>query len=477
MRDEVEAIRTRGAELVVIGNGTEHFARAFREEMGLDVPILVDPDLRSYRAAGLRRGRVEILSPRLPLNALRAWRGAYRQQGVQGDAWQLGGVFVINRDGDLLFEHVSSEAGDHPDAREVVESLDAAVPLPERGVNEPSMLARVAGRSLGALLDPTIVFSFDRTGFAVRSLAFSPSDLDVDMSGRHCLITGANSGIGYEVASALADLGADVTLLCRNPQRAAAAANSIRQATGNERVETAIIDMSDLSSVRRAAAELVERPIDVLIHNAGVLPDRRIDTADGLELTFATHVVGPHLLTKLVGDRLRESTDARVLWVTSGGMYASPLDVGRMLSPDDVFDGVKAYSLTKRAQVVLAELWARELEGHAVVHSMHPGWADTSAVRESLPNFYRIMRPLLRTSSEGADTLVWLAASETARRSTGRLFLDREVRRTHYLPFSRESERERVRLWEACEDLSTGDETSTRRQLAATSRTRDEKGP
>ena len=166
-----------------------------------------------------------------------------------------------------------------------------------------------------------------RTGFAIHSLAFDPADLDVDLAGRRCLVTGANSGIGFATALALADLGADVVLLCRDPGRATRAAERIRAWTGSTRVSCEQVDMSDLESVAAAARRLREAPVDVLVHNAGVLPDRRIETAQGLELTFATHVAGPHLLTRELASRLEASPDARVVFVSSGGMYTRRLQL------------------------------------------------------------------------------------------------------------------------------------------------------
>jgi NAD(P)-dependent dehydrogenase (short-subunit alcohol dehydrogenase family) len=458
LRDRIEEIRARGAELVIVGNGAASFAAALREDFDLDCKILVDPELRAYRAAGLRSGRVEVLSPRLPLNALRAWRSGSRQSGVQGDPWQLGGVFVIQTGGELAYRHVSREAGDHPPLDDVLAALEAGAE-PIRSVDAPSGLQAAVqsrlGRALSRVVDPFIVSSFDRTGFRIHSLTFRPEDLDVDLSGRRCLVTGANSGIGFESALALADLGADVVLLCRNPERGEQAAERVRQQTGSTRVSLELVDMSDLASVRAAATRLASAPVDVLVHNAGVLPAERCETRDGLELTFATHVVGPFLLTRLLRESLEKSADARVIWVSSGGMYTRRLELQDPNWTQRDYDGVTAYAETKRAQVVLAELWAEEMRGSpVVVNAMHPGWADTPAVESSLPRFHRITRSILRTPAEGADTVVWLAASERGRGSTGRFFLDREQRRTHLLPFTRESEADRRALWELCERAS-----------------------
>ena len=452
MRDRVGEIRARGGELAIVGNGGPSFAAAFREDQGIDGPLLVDPELRAYRAAGLRRGRVEILSPRLASNALRAFRGGYRQVGVQGDPWQLGGVFVIRPGGALAYRHLSREAGDHPPVDEIVAALAPDAPeIVEQ--EESSPVVRLVGRGLSRLVDASVVLSFDRTGFAVHSLAFDPQDLQVEMGSRRCLVTGANSGIGFETAQALADLGAEVVLLCRNAERGEQAVARIREATGSRRVSLEVLDVSDLAAIRRVAPRLAERPIDVLVHNAGVLPVERTVTADGLELSLATHVAGPFLLTQLLRPALEAASGARVIFVSSGGMLTRRLQARDPNWTERAYDGVTAYAETKRAQVVLAELFAERLRrAGVVVHSMHPGWADTPAVRSSLPGFHRVTRAILRSPAEGADTVVWLAASEKAGLSTGLFYFDREPRRTHWLPGTRESREERERLWTLCEE-------------------------
>jgi NAD(P)-dependent dehydrogenase (short-subunit alcohol dehydrogenase family) len=457
LRDRIEGIRSRGAELVIVGNGAAHFAAAFREDYRLDCPLLVDPELRAYRAAGLRRGRVEALSPRLPRNALRALRAGSRQGAIQGDPWQLGGVFVIRRDGELAYRYVSREAGDHPPVDDVLAALAQDTATVEEEASVPRAQLWL-GRALSRMVDPFIVASFDRTGFRIHSLTFQPDDLEVDLSGRRCIVTGANSGIGYETALALADLGAEVVLACRSRDRGEEAARRIREQTGNSRVSLEVLDVSDLGAVGEAAARLASGPVDVLVHNAGALPDERIETAEGLELTFATHVVGPFLLTRLLRANLEKSPDARVIWVSSGGMYTRRLNLEDPNWTRRTYDGVIAYAETKRAQVVLAELWAEELRGTSVVaNAMHPGWADTPSVRSSLPRFHRLTRSILRTPAEGADTVVWLAAAPRASQWSGRFFFDRKARRTHLLPFTAESAEDRRGLWKLCERLSSLD--------------------
>jgi dehydrogenase/reductase SDR family member 12 len=246
------------------------------------------------------------------------------------------------------------------------------------------LVRRGLGEALSRLVDPTIALSFNRSGFRIHALTFDPADLHVDLSGRRCLVTGGNSGLGYEAALGLARLGATVVLLCRDAARGAAAARAIRAATGNANIVLEALDVSSLASVRTAAARLRSEPVDVLIHNAGLLPAERVETTDGLELTFATHVVGPYLLTRMLRDALAASPDGRVIWVSSGGMYARKLALADVAWRARPYDGVKAYAETKRAQVVLSELFAEQFRSSGiVVNAMHPGWADTPGVQTS----------------------------------------------------------------------------------------------
>jgi NAD(P)-dependent dehydrogenase (short-subunit alcohol dehydrogenase family) len=194
--------------------------------------------------------------------------------------------------------------------------------------------------------------------------------------------------------------------------------------------------------------------VDVLVHNAGMLADDREETAQGHELTLATHVLGPLLLTCLLRPKLAAAGGARVVWVSSGGMYAQSLDLEGFVSESERdFDGVAAYAQAKRMQVVLAEVLARQLAPDRIaVNAMHPGWAETPAVKSSLPRFYAVTQRILRTPAEGADTVLWLAARDAARGKTGKFWFDRAARRTHFLRRTRETAAERAAFLDLCRE-------------------------
>lgn len=304
-------------------------------------------------------------------------------------------------------------------------------------------------RLVDSLLDRSVFWSFDHSGFVRHQRGFDDATLDRSMQGKVCLITGANAGLGYATARGLAERGARVFLLCRNPGRGEAARSQLVAETGNATIMFERVDLSSLASVRAFARRFDEPRVDVLVHNAGLLPTRREVTAEGFELTVATHLLGPHLLTRLLAPALG---GGRVIFVSSGGMYVKRLEVDALVETSGDYDGVAAYARTKRGQVVLAELWAAQLaDQQTSVCAMHPGWAATSGVERSLPRFWRVMRDRLRSTAEGADTVLWLCVADHAQQRSGQFFFDRQAVSTHLLPWTHEGDEERERLWALCE--------------------------
>ena len=314
-----------------------------------------------------------------------------------------------------------------------------------------------------ATLEALVLPSFTRVGYDLRRRLFDWEPLDeLSMRGKVVAVTGATSGLGELTAATLARMGAEVLLLARNERKADAVRGRIASAasvgSAAARARTYLVDMSDLGAVRRVVEEIrgVEPSLDVLVNNAGALLAARETSVDGYELTFATMVLGPFVLTEGLLPLLGERDDARVITVTSGGMYAQSLHLDDLQMEREPYRGAVAYARAKRAQVVLTRLWARRHRGTSVrFHAMHPGWAETPGFEASLPRFYRLIGPLARTPEQGADTIVWLAASAGGAASSGRLWLDRRPRPFDKLPGTRVSAREGAALWEACERLTS----------------------
>ena len=304
------------------------------------------------------------------------------------------------------------------------------------------------------VIEAPIVTSFTRIGYDVRRLIGSWRDLNTyQMTGRVVAITGPTSGLGLAASEILAALGATVVPVARNERKASELRSRLIAETGNEHVSVVVCDMADMEAVRAAAATIdagYDR-LDVLIHNAGSLFNDRRTAPDGVELTTAVQVVGPFLMTGLLLDKLATTPGARVLTMSSGGMYTAGLTVTKLQMDPEAYRGAEQYARAKRAQVTLNEMWAERTAGSGIrFHALHPGWADTPGVAESLPRFQKMVGPLLRSPAQGVDTLVWLAADDgVPLESNGRFWLDRRPRPIHKLGSTRRTDtlQRRSELW------------------------------
>jgi dehydrogenase/reductase SDR family member 12 len=312
---------------------------------------------------------------------------------------------------------------------------------------------------LDQALDFTVLPGYSRIGFALRKLRWKDPFAST-LEDRVVLVTGASSGLGEAACERFVRAGARVHMLVRDCDRGAQAASRIAScvpaALGTIEIERC--DLSDLDAVRRFAEAFQARHerLDLLVHNAGVLTQERSNSPDGIELTFATNVLGPFLLTSLLLPALLAAAPSRVITVSSGGMYTARLDAEDPQLEHRDFDGPAFYAHAKRAQVALNRVWAEQFRADEIAfHALHPGWVDTPGLRSSLPRFRRAMRPLLRNPHQGADTIVWLATREGLDPATGGFWHDRAPRPQHRLPSTRETGAERERLWAACERLST----------------------
>jgi dehydrogenase/reductase SDR family member 12 len=308
---------------------------------------------------------------------------------------------------------------------------------------------------LDTALDRAVIPGYTSVGYRLRQPGWADDPEPGALRGRTALVTGSNRGLGKAIAAGLARLGATVLLTVRDRGSGERACEEIIAGQPQSEpadVQVEVCDVSDLDAVRAFAADLTSRvwTLDVLIHNAGVLPATRTETDDGHEITLATHVLGPVLLTERLLPILAKSSDPRVILMSSGGMYTQSLPADDPEYRGGRYSGATAYARTKRLQVaftpILARRWANQ---HISVYSMHPGWADTPGVATSLPGFRMLTRPMLRTPEEGADTALWLAATRPAPPSGG-FWHDRRPRPEHYLPWTHYRDRDRERVWRYC---------------------------
>lgn len=259
------------------------------------------------------------------------------------------------------------------------------------------------------------------------------------MDDQVAVITGGNSGIGLETAVALAGAGAQVVLGCRDRTKAEAAVEDVSRRSGSDRVRSLPLDLADLDSVRRFAAALTadHDRVDVLVNNAGLMLDRRTETAQGFETVFGVNHLGHFLLTELLTEPLRAAGRARVVVVASdahrlavGGLHWGDLDRHR-----GRYHPWRVYAESKLANVLHARALATRLEGSGVVaHALHPGsvatnFAGDGDTRGRVRRMVDAARPFALSPAEGARTTIHVATSPEAGDCTGRYWARERIRR------------------------------------------------
>jgi len=272
------------------------------------------------------------------------------------------------------------------------------------------------------------------------------------MTGKVCMITGSNSGIGKYAALGLAKMGATVVMVCRDQSRGEAARDEIVGLSGSKKanVDLMLADLASLDSVRELANGFLQKyeRLHVLINNAGLILSKRSVTKDGLETTFEVNYLSHFLLTNLLLGALKASAPSRIINVSSGAHTRGHIDFDD-LQGEKGYSGMRAYSQSKLAQVLFAYELAKRLKGTGVtVNCVHPGAVATNWARQSagaLSFVLKFVGPLELSPEKGADTSVYLASSPEVADVTGKYFTKRKE-----VPSSKESydEAEAQRLWQ-----------------------------
>ncbi len=247
------------------------------------------------------------------------------------------------------------------------------------------------------------------------------------MTGKVCLITGANSGIGKATALGLAKLDATVVIVSRDKDKGEAALLEIRTRSGNKSVDAMVADLSSQDSVRELAHDFKARykKLHVLVNNAGVFLPKRVPTVDGLEATFATNHLGHFLLTNLLLDVLKASAPSRIINITSSAHRGTEMQF-EDLQGEKKYSGFHAYSQSKLANVLFTYQLAKLLEGTGVtVNCLHPGVVRTGFGKDQtglMSVLVRMGSPFMMSSEKAARAAVYLATSPELETVTGKHF-------------------------------------------------------
>lgn len=289
-------------------------------------------------------------------------------------------------------------------------------------------------KALGALVFyARFALPFSRPGFRRR---VGGARLDADFTGQRWVVTGATGGIGRAIALGAAARGAQVLALARDGRKLEALAGG---ALDRGRITPVVVDLSLMRDVERAGAAIAAAgPVDVLVHNVGLMCHDFIRTPEGVERGVATNLLGHWVLDAALRRGGALGSRSAIISMSSGGMYGAALDLaGLEASNADSHDGFTAYARHKRAQVALTHYWNSLGEHAPRAWVMHPGWVDTDGVRTALPGFRRFFRPVLRRAEEGADTALWLAATRPRPASEEGIWLDRRLDVEHAFAFTR----------------------------------------
>lgn len=254
------------------------------------------------------------------------------------------------------------------------------------------------------------------------------TDISQFMEGKNCIVTGGNSGIGYETALALANLGANIMIVCRNPEKAEKAVKSIKAKSQNNSVDYILADLSSKKSIKDAAKYVLRefKRIDVLVNNAGTWFSKMELNDDGIEKQFAVNHLAYFQFTYELLEALNESDNARIICVGSdshfhGKIHFDNLNLGKK------YHGIRAYAQSKLANVLFTYELNRQLKTRGItnfsVNCVQPGLVKTDIGMKHTISFHGIAWRIRRLSgvspAEGAKTSIYLASSDEVKGQSG----------------------------------------------------------
>lgn len=252
--------------------------------------------------------------------------------------------------------------------------------------------------------------------------------MSYELENKVCMVTGATSGIGEVAAEAFAEMGAELFLVCRNQAKGEQTKSNIIQRTGNESVTLLVGDLSSLDEVRQIAHSFLdyEKPLHVLLNNAGIVNLKREVTEDGHEAMFAVNHLAHFLLTNLLLDRIRESAPARIVNVASEAHIMVKGINFEDLSHAEGFSAMKVYGHSKLANLLFNRELSKQIKGTGVTaNAVHPGTVATGLGLQNgrlgkLINL--LMKVFLQSPRKGARTSIYTSVSPDLEGVSGRYY-------------------------------------------------------
>ena len=258
----------------------------------------------------------------------------------------------------------------------------------------------------------------------------------MNLTGKTCLVTGANSGIGKITAIELAKRKARVIMLCRNLLKAEEAREDIFRQSGNMNVHILLCDLSSQRQIQKAAEDVEKkyRSLDVLINNAGIISDnKRQETVDGIEKTFAVNHLAPYSLSLLLLDLLRKSPEGRIITVSSEAHRFARFHMDDLQLKNHSYNGLNAYAISKLCNIWFTRRLAQLTSGsNLMVNCLDPGFVGSNFGNGASPVFKTLLKlssPFAVSNLKGAETSVYLATSEEVRTTSGKYFKNKKEKK------------------------------------------------
>jgi len=248
-----------------------------------------------------------------------------------------------------------------------------------------------------------------------------------NMNGKICLVTGATDGIGKVSARVLAELGAKVIIVGRNPEKSAIVLAELKSISGNENIDLLMADLAVMQEVRDLAEQVISRydRIDVLLNNAGGYFTKHEITSDGLEMTFALNHMSYFLLTNKLMELLKYSAPARIVNVSSDAHYGVDIEFEN-LNGEQEYKAWKAYQKSKLANVLFTYELLKKVPGNITVNCLHPGFVATNFGHNNGGFFGPVLKIAQRISAidpeEGAKTSIFLCSAPEIKGASGKYF-------------------------------------------------------
>ena len=287
-----------------------------------------------------------------------------------------------------------------------------------------------------------------------------------DLKGKTCLVTGATSGIGKEIATGLVDRGATVVIVGRSREKCESVTEEIRSkfnlGKGQAKTSYLVADLSSQASIRQLAKEYTNshQRLDILINNAGVFCAKRATTIDGLDYTFAVNHLAPFLMTTLLLDIIKAGGRSRIITTSSVAHRGARINFDDIEFKRTSYNGITAYGQSKLANILFTKELASRLResengSHVTANCFHPGAVRTSLVRDN-PWYYRLIWTVagsfFLSPEKGADTALFLASSSSVNGITGGYF----VKRKQVKPSKAADDKETaVQLWKTSETMTS----------------------